>query len=204
MQNPDDWRYDGVYLVKNVGLMSGYGDGRFGVDDSLSVVQLLTILWRYSEPEASFEYDASSTVDTSGLVDVDDYQYYTGAVNWAVSNGVVSGYETPQGRFLDPHAPISTERAMTIIANMLDSGNGMTNQQVDAILRNFVDRSQISDWARQSVAWSVESGIVNGYEMSNGAREIRPQEHIPRGRFAVILANAIETGVLPPNTPGII
>ncbi|MDN0056572.1 S-layer homology domain-containing protein [Collinsella ihumii] len=204
MQDPNDWRYDGVYGVAAAGLITGYDNGLFGVDDSLSTAQLITILWRYAEPEASSNTDPSAVLNKTYLIDVEDFQYYTAAVNWAFENGVVHGMQTPQGYILDPNSPVSTERAMTILANYLTKDEpAMSAQEVDGFLLKCTDGSSVSEWARPSMAWALKTRMISGYDTASG-REIRPWENIARGRFAVILNNGMETGALPPNNPGII
>ena len=204
MQDPNDWRYDGVYAVAAAGLITGYDNGLFGVDDSLTTAQLITILWRYAEPEESSSTDTSSTLNETYLIDVADFQYYTAAVNWAFENGVVHGYQTPAGYRLDPDAPVSTERAMTILANYLTADEpAMSDQEVEGFLMKCVDGSSVSEWARPSIAWALKTRMISGYDTAYG-RESRPWENIARGRFAVILDNGMETGALPPNTSGII
>lgn len=197
MQDPNDWRYDGVYAVAAAGMITGYGNELFGVDDPLTTAQLITILWRYAEPEASSSTDTSSVLNNTYLVDVEDRQYYTAAVNWAFENGVVHGMETPCGYVLGPDQEVTTERAMTILANYLTKDEpAMTDQKVDGYLLKCVDGAAVSEWARPSIAWALKTRMITGYETADG-REIRPYENIARGRFAVILNNGINTGVLP-------
>ncbi|OUO62064.1 hypothetical protein B5F74_02305 [Collinsella sp. An271] len=199
MQDSNDWRYDGVYAVAAAGLITGYDNGLFGVDNPLTTGQLITILWRYAEPEAASSTDVSSTLNHTYLVDVADGQYYTAAVNWAFENGVVHGMETPRGYVLGPDQEVSTERAMTILANYLTKDQpAMTDQEVDGYLLKCSDGAAVSEWARPSIAWALKSRMITGYETADG-REIRPWENIARGRFAVILNNGINTGVLPMN-----
>ena len=65
-------------------VVSGYGNGLFGVNDPVSRQQIATILWRYdgSKTEAS----VASFTDSASIA-----SYATTAVNWAVANGIVTG-----------------------------------------------------------------------------------------------------------------
>lgn len=197
MQDPNDWRYESIYSVVDAGLITGYDDRHFGVNDSLSTAQLLTILWRYAAPEEAANYDASVTFNRTDLIDVKPQQYYTGAVNWAYENGVVSGYDTAEGKRLDPDAAVPTERAMTIIANYVNGTEpSMSDQEIESLLGRCTDGWTVSKWARSGLAWAIKTGMISGYEAADGSRELRPHENIPRGRFAVILDNGLKAGIL--------
>ncbi len=89
--NPSEWYYDSVYYIADLGLITGYGNGLFGVGDSLTRAQLVTILWRYCEPDAYANYDEKNARNQTDLPDVADGQYYTEAANWAVSRGIITG-----------------------------------------------------------------------------------------------------------------
>lgn len=197
MQDEGDWRYEGIYAVAAAGLITGYNDGRFGIDDPLTTAQLITILWRYAEPKESSSADYSTVLNETYFIDVKDREYYTPAANWAYKNGVIHGVKTPQGYVLDPLAPISTERAMTVISNYLTKGDAaMSEREVDGFLLKCADGEAVSSWARPSIAWALKTKMISGYDTASG-REIRPCENIARGRFAVILYNGMKTGVLP-------
>lgn len=197
MQDPNDWRYDSVYAVVDAGLIKGYNDRNFGVNDPLSTVQLLTILWRYAAPDEASAYNPNVTYNETDLIDVKPFQYYTGAVNWAYENGIVSGYETVEGKRLDPDAPVSTERAMTILANYVNGGEPtVSDQEIESLLARCTDGWSVSGWARPGIAWALETGLISGYEAADGSRELKPHEEIPRGRFAVILDNGLKAGTL--------
>ena len=71
------------------GLITGYPDGRFGVDDPITRQQIVTILWRWagSPDAAGADYTDESSI--SG--------YAQTAVDWSRSNNILAGRE--DGRF---------------------------------------------------------------------------------------------------------
>lgn len=81
---------DAVAWASENRIISGYGDGRFGPNDSVTREQIAAILWRY---------DGSKTVEAvSGFNDMDSVaNYAVQAVNWAAENGIITGQ--PDGRF---------------------------------------------------------------------------------------------------------
>ncbi len=187
------WYADGVTFCAEKGLITGYtsGDdaGKFGVGRTLTRAQLAAILWRNAEPEAAEAYDSDAS-NVTGMADVADNEWYTGAANWAVKNEVINGFGGVEFR---PNAAVTAEQLATILANYADR-TGAENADL-GLLSGFADSDAISDWARGSVAWAKSKDIINGYD-EGGARYLKPYEEIARERVATILMNAFKSGVL--------
>ncbi|NBK79664.1 hypothetical protein D5272_13985 [bacterium D16-76] len=80
----DAWYYDAVRYASENGLMGGYGNGMFGPNDNLSRAQFAQILFnKEGRPVVNYLLRYN---------DVADGAWYTEAVRWATSQGVVSGY----------------------------------------------------------------------------------------------------------------
>lgn len=191
------WYGSGVTFSTEQGLMSGYADGTFGVGKPLTRAQLATILWRNAEPAAASAYDKGIAENQTGLADVASHEWYTGAANWAVAQGVVNGYANEDGsRSFAPDDPVTTEQLASILANY--RGGGAVAEADLAQLDSLTDGGDVSPWARQSVAWAKATGLINGYANDDGTRTLRPQEEVPRERAASILMNAFNLGILVP------
>ena len=105
----DGWYASAVNWAAASGIVSGYGDGRFGVNDNITREDLATILWRYAgRPAASPSQDFS---DESGIA-----SYASTAVDWARANGIISG--KGNNRF-DPKGSATRAEAATIMRNYL-------------------------------------------------------------------------------------
>lgn len=81
------------------GIASGYGNGKFGPDDSISRQQLAVFLYRYAIYKG---YDVSKRADLSGYIDQCDISDYAlEPMQWAVSQGLIQGTTnvtlSPQG-----------------------------------------------------------------------------------------------------------
>lgn len=88
------WYSSAIVWALRQGVMNGYGDGLFGVDDPVTREQLVTIFWRLAgSPEA--DGDGSFTDSASIL------PYAVTAVAWARESGIINGKEDgsfdPQG-----------------------------------------------------------------------------------------------------------
>ncbi len=187
------WYADGVTFCAEKCLITGYTNGedagKFGVGRTLTRAQLAAILWRNAEPEFADAYDGNAA-NSTGMGDVADNAWYTGAANWAVKNEVINGFGGVEFR---PDLPVTAEQLATILANYADRA-GAEGADL-SVLSSFADSEAISDWARGSVAWAKSEGIINSYD-EGGARYLKPYEEIARERVATILMNAFESGVL--------
>ena len=190
------WYADGVSFCSEKGLITGYADGedagKFGVGRTLTRAQLAAILWRNAEPEAAGAYDSDAANET-GMADVADNEWYTGAANWAVKAKVINGSDKGDHREFCPNDPVTAEQLAAILANYADPAGAESADL--GVLDGFADSGAISDWARGSVAWAKSRGIINGYD-EGSVRLLKPYEEIARERVATILMNAFESGVL--------
>lgn len=87
--SPEQWFYDEVKYVYDNGLMNGTAVNAFSPDLETSRAMVVTILYRQEGEPAAEDSDFS---------DVEDNQWYTAAIDWAASVGVVEGY--PDGSFM--------------------------------------------------------------------------------------------------------
>ena len=187
------WYAPGVSLMAEKGLMRGYdGADTFGVGKTLTRAELATILWRYTDPEAEAAFTAEGSRNETGLPDVLGGQWYTGAVNWAVSAGVINGYQGENGMRtgFGPDDPVTCEQLLTILHNL--KGTSAELSSLDSV----ADAGEVSAWAKPAAAWALEVGLVRGYACDDGSRVLVPAEHIARERMATVFANAFELGVL--------
>lgn len=71
------------------GIVSGYGDGIFGPDDTITREQMASILYRYAQYK---NYDVTGSADLSGYADAGKISPYAmTALQWANANRLVSG-----------------------------------------------------------------------------------------------------------------
>ncbi|MCF6412793.1 S-layer homology domain-containing protein [Collinsella tanakaei] len=178
----DEWYHDSVDWAIGNGVFHGYDNGDFGPNDILTREQAAAVLYNYlgGEPGAS----------DSGLSDVSD-DWYTDAVNWAVANGIMTGYEGT-GSFGVGDA-LSREQFCAVVAKAMAADLS----DVDlSVLDDFADAESVSEWARPAVAWAVQKGVVNGVENPDGTRSLQGVREITRSEMAAMMENAVNAGVL--------
>lgn len=189
------WYGDAVSYVASKGLITGYsGTALFGVGDVLTRAQLATILWRNACPDEYASYDPETAVDTTGIDGSADGMYYTAAANWAVRNGVITGFDREDGsKDFAADENVSFEQLVTILSRLCATPEELSAAGSD--LSAFADGDLASSWSRGAFAWAAAKGLVQGYDEPAG-KYLRPGDPVARERVAVVLMRAFEMGVM--------
>lgn len=96
---PDNtWYTDAILWASENGIVSGYTNGSFGVNDSITREQMAVMMYRYAKYK---EYDVKQTASIDGFEDIDEVSSYAKeALSWAVGSELLFGKEN--GTLLDP------------------------------------------------------------------------------------------------------
>ncbi len=184
--NVGAWYVANVQWAYDQGLMTGYADGsgEWGVGDTLKRAELAALLARHAGA------DTASKIDTTGLSDLKaGGKWYTGACNWAVSNGIITGYTGATGRVtaFGPSDPVSREQTAVILARYA-AKCGLDVSAPLSALDAFPDKSRVSPWADESAAWIVEEGIISGYADGACKGHFGPQDDVLREQIAKMIS----------------
>lgn len=182
----DDWFYDAVRRVNLAGLMTGYdnGSGLFGSNDELAREQAARVMWN------AFG-EGNLAAPAAPLSDALQGEWYSPAVNWAVEHEVMTGYDGTD--LFGVGEALTREQFVKVIANWVDAD---LSQADSSMLDAFPDADSVSVWATDVVAWGVEAGLIEGFELENGTRELQANRPISRAEMAKLMMNAIDAGVL--------
>ena len=162
------WYYDAVRYASENGLMGGYGNGKFGPNDNLSRAQFAQILFnKEGRPVVNYLLQYG---------DVATGAWYTEAVRWATSQGIVGGYGN--GMF-GPNDNITREQLAVMLWRYAGSP-AATEKEL-----HFTDADKASGYALEALRWAVENGIINGY----GNGQLAPQGLATRAQVAQMLKN---------------
>ena len=83
------WYSSPISWANANGIVSGYGDGRFGPNDTITREQLAVILYRYAQFKG---YNVNSTGNLSGYTDIDQVSNWAQiAMSWANAEGIITG-----------------------------------------------------------------------------------------------------------------
>ena len=162
------WYHEGVDFVLTNGYMNGLGNGLFGPDGDLTRAQLVTILYRIEGSPDVSELD-------NPFSDIPANTWYTDAVIWAESEGVV--YGVGNGLFA-PDNKITREQIATILYRY--SGADPVAQDH---IGGFSDVGKISGYAVDAMNWAVSEGLINGV----GNNNLSPDTFATRAQIATIL-----------------
>ena len=164
------------------GIINGYGDGRFGPNDEMNRAQFAAITVRALGMTGSA---------TSSFTDVPSGQWYAGWIGTATAYGIVNGYG---GGLFGPDDTITREQAATMVARAAKLC-GMNTDYSDAAFRDvcsgFSDYTQVSSFARGSLAFCYDNGILDG-----SVTAIKPQEYIKRCEIAQMIYNMLNKAKL--------
>lgn len=180
-----DWFYDAVMNAANRKIMNGYPTGEFRPNKSLTREQAAVVLYNYLG-------DGDTSAPRAPHVDVLD-DYYTTAVNWAVSKGYMKGMGDSD-RF-GVGEPLERQQLAGIFANVAASEEDLKG--IDAgILQGMTDYRDATDWAVPALAWCVTNGVINGKGQPDGTRQLQPRVACSRAEMAGIMMNAIGQGII--------
>lgn len=83
------WYSNAIDWATANAIVSGYGNGLFGLDDYITREQLAAILYRYAQYK---DYDTSASSDLSRYTDLDQLSMWAQeAIAWANAEGIVNG-----------------------------------------------------------------------------------------------------------------
>ena len=86
----EQWFSDVAGWAKANGVFNGKADGSFGPDEDISRQDLITTLYRFAKANG-FDVSATGELNFSDVADVETYA--AEAMQWAVSAGLIGGYE---------------------------------------------------------------------------------------------------------------
>lgn len=172
----NDWYTAEVQWAVDDGVMGGYANtDRFGVGDNLTRAQFAKIMAKAS---GMTDAQLASRTDTTGKDDLKHGgQWYTGACNWAVEKGIITGYSGSND--FRPDDFVSREMAATIICRWAES-QGADVSATSSQASSMPDWNSVSDWAQPSIAWANLAGVVTGANRADGTKWIEPSRNVLR------------------------
>ncbi len=172
---PGQWFYDAVAYVSGEGLMTGITADTFAPNGTTTRGMIVTILHRL---------EGSPAAESAGFTDVPGNQWYTGAVNWAAANDIVSGYG---GDLFGPNDPITREQMAAILYRYAAYKGYDVSARAD--LSAFTDLPQVSAYAAEPLQWAKALGLVGG----KTADTLVPKGSATRAEVATILMRFRQT-----------
>ena len=163
---PTDWYVSSLAEAVKRGYISGYSDGtRIGPNDAITRGQACCVIANAADADIDSEFS-----------DVVASPYYYESVDWAADNDIVNGIN---GEF-KPDRPCTREEFCVMLCNWKGS-------PMDISQESFSDWNEVSDWAKPSVSWCVEDGIIFGND-----GKLRPKDACTRAEAASMLVSLMD------------
>ena len=158
------WYAEAAAYCRENGLMNGTGGGHFSPEEKVTRGMMATLLYNL--------YGSPAVTGESAFSDVPAGAWYTGAVNWAGRNGVMSGCG---GGLFGPEDPVTREQMAAVLWNAAGSPAAQAEP--------FADQEAISAYARTAVDWARAAGLVSGV----GGNRFAPGADLTRSELAVVV-----------------
>ena len=170
-----DWFYDAVVYAYINELFNGTSATTFSPNSTMTRAMLVTVLWRLEGTPAA---GSAST-----FADVEPESWYTDAVAWASSVGIVNGTSATT---FDPNGSVTREQIAAILYRYAKTKGSNVNGA--SSLNVFADGSQVSEWAVRSMEWTYAKGLITGKD----AGRLDPRGQASRAEVATILMRLSE------------
>ena len=176
-----EWYHESVNFVLEKGLMNGVGNGKFDPTGTTSRAMLVTILWR----------EAGCPVVNYLLPfeDVPAESWYTEAVRWAASEGIITGYD---GLF-DSEGAITREQMVTMLyryARKTQENVPEYPEDSQVLSLVFKDSDSVSTYANAAMQWAYHAGVIGNEGVGNGC--LAPRQEMIRAEVAQMLMNYLK------------
>lgn len=174
----DAWYADAAAYVYEHGLMAGTSATTFAPDATTSRSMIATILWRMAgSPVVNYAMD---------YTDVAQGQWYSEAIRWAASEGIVGGYGN--GLF-GTNDPITREQFAAMLYRFAQEQGYDVSIGENTNILSYTDVADLSEYAISAMQWAVGAGIING---TGDGSTLSPQGQATRAQAAVMLMRFCE------------
>lgn len=172
---PGDWFYNDVVYVYEKGIMDGVDNRVFSPNTTLNRAMFVTMLYRAAGEPAVKQAEA--------FKDVPAGTWFTDAVIWASSCGIVDGYGEDM---FGPYNSLTREQLATILYRYAKWCGEGVYAPADA-LAGFADAANVSDYALEAMRWAVYTGLIEGSDSG-----LQPQSGATRAQVAAIIHRYLE------------
>ena len=168
------WAEDSIVFCASRKIFKGVGDDCFAPSATMNRAMFATVLYRLAGSPAVSGAD--------GFRDVADGTWYTDAVLWGQSTGIITGYG---GGLFGPDDPVTREQMCVLIVRWLD----YMGYELPAVKdpKTFTDADKFSSWAREAISYAQISGLING--VPGGA--FAPKDNANRAANSAVLQRMI-------------
>lgn len=176
---PNRWSANAITYVVSRGIFNGNGDGTFEPEVPMTRAMTAQVLYNLAGRPA--------VANNLSFSDRDKLLWFTDAVAWASSMGLITG--EPDGTFRG-NDNVTREQFVTILYRLAEkAGLDVTKR---ATLNAFRDSATVRDFSRNAMEWAVAVNLINGDEGRLNPDNSADREQIATMvmRFAIMLDEA--------------
>lgn len=147
------WYVEGLTFCYSNGIISGAGNTyTFNPKGELTRATFAVMLARAIGADLSV-----TSWNTFSDCDYSENSWYAKAVEWAALNGYMNG--TGDGVF-SPNVTMTREQLATVFMRFMQKAEYDVEVSED-VLADYVDTSEVSDWAVEGVKYAVSAGLIS-------------------------------------------
>jgi len=174
------WAKDAINDMGSRLVVNGIGNNNYNPSSDITRAEFAAIIVRALglEPGAG----------NNSFSDVSSKNWYCEYTETAASYGLILGYNDSS---FGPNDKITREQAMAILARAMeitDLETSVEDSEISSLLSSFADASDISGYAKNSVAISLETDIVNG----TSSTSIDPKDYVTRAEVAAMMQRLLQ------------
>ncbi len=172
----DAWFANAVYYMKAHGCMNGTSDTTFSPYSTMTRAMFAQVL-----------YNMEGATPVNYLLPFTDAAdaWYTEAVRWAASEGIVNG--TTDTTY-SPDTLINRQQLVVMLYRYAQWLGMEDDGTMSASLTGFSDCADVSDYAYDAMEWAYGVGVING----TAAGTLNPYGQATRAEAATMLMNFME------------
>lgn len=177
----EHWAKSELELLASKLIINGINNNLFAPNQEISRAQFAALLIRSLGLQSADNDNAISK-----FKDVKNSDWFAAEVRIAASKGLIDGYE--DGSF-KPLASITREQMATMIyraQKLVDHISDSTN--LDSVLTKYTDQEKVGSWARNSLAATLQDGLIQGVSDTN----LAPQSNATRAQAGVMLKRLLQ------------
>lgn len=156
-------------------IINGMGNGLFAPNETMTRAQFCSIVVKALGITPAY---------TGIFTDVDAGKWYADYVDAAYKAGIVTGVGdnkfSPEGTITRQEAAVMVARAARVL------GLDTSTDNADVVLNRFADSDKTASWAKDSMAYCCQSGILDA------GSELRPTKAILRCEIAQMIYNTLK------------
>lgn len=175
------WAKSEVERMANKWIIKGKGNNRFDPMGELTRAEAIALLVR--------ALGLNNVSEDSPYRDIGN-EWFIGAVHTAYKAGLIAETQgIHHNNLLMPKEEISREEFVVMLVHALQYTEESVQDEGSEVLIQFKDSHMISDWAKTSIVYTVDTGILKGDNLGY----LNPNNTITRAEAAVLLDRLLRT-----------